>query len=677
MITLSNWLDSLPTSIIQTNPTIISLQGSVAVMRGNTNEGLELLNRAVLELSPQDNPRLFTNSLLRRSVTLRLTGDYQSSISDADIVIKLTQGNPDLSTTWAEALRAKGTSLFQLGKLKETLDCFNQALNTYQNIDDTHNSAILLMEIGLAYKASGDFVSAEKSYQKAYSYWKKTGNSTWLANLLNNLGELQHLTGEFIQASTTLEEAIQHAKKSGYNRIEAYSLASLGDLYRDIEAFSEALDVYHQSERIARKIRDYFLLFYIDLAKSNLAILKGDYFQAKKMLKSAEQKSLQSKSDYDKNLYLLEKSVFDFSNKRIQESIFSLEEVIKYFKQAGLKVEFFRATLFLSFACFLDNQTEKGRDKFLEIAHSISEPGYYTPILNSIRIIKPHFSKIKKDELFNHYIHDFTDRIDEFEKSLTSIRENFSGSTSVVVFSSPKLFIRTFGKIEIQLNNHIITGSEWQAQTARDLMLLILAHPEGLTKETIGEYFWPESSPAELKMRFKNTIYRLRHAIGKDTILFVDGYYRFNYSIEFDYDVEIFRKEIYLAEKSDVIKQKINRYHTAINLYNGEYLPELDYIWVLTERQTLYETYINTLLNISDLYYSIHEFENALMFAQNILVEDPCHENGHRLIMKIHAAMGNKAAVVRQFEQCKRVLEDELNTTPSTKTLTLFDNLIK
>ena len=85
-----------------------------------------------------------------------------------------------------------------------------------------------------------------------------------------------------MQASATLEEAIQYAKKSGYNRIEAYSLASLGDLYRDIEAFSEAIDVYHQSERIARKIRDYFLLFYIDMAKTNLAILKGDYFQAKK-----------------------------------------------------------------------------------------------------------------------------------------------------------------------------------------------------------------------------------------------------------------------------------------------------------------------------------------------------------------------------------------------------------
>ena len=290
LITLSTWLESLPISIIQTNPTIISLQGSVAVMRGNTNEGLELLNRAVIELSPQNNPRLYINSLLRRSITLRLTGDYQASISDAEKVIELSRNEPALSTAWAEALRAKGTALFQLGKLKETLDSFNQALNTYQNIDDTHNAAILLMEIGLAYKASGDFVSSEKSYQKAYIYWKKTENSTWLANLLNNLGELQHLTGDFVQASATLEEAIQHAKKSGYNRIEAYSLASLGDLYRDIEAFNESMDVYHQSERIARKIRDYFLLFYIDLAKSNLANLKGDYFQAKKMLKAAEQK---------------------------------------------------------------------------------------------------------------------------------------------------------------------------------------------------------------------------------------------------------------------------------------------------------------------------------------------------------------------------------------------------
>ena len=59
---------------------------------------------------------------------------------------------------------------------------------------------------------------------------------------------------------------------------------------------------------------------------------------------------------------------------------------------------------------------------------------------------------------------------------------------------------------------------------------------------------WPDSSPAELKMRFKNTIYRLRRAAGKEAILFEDeNIYRFNRALDYDEDSESFQREIELV----------------------------------------------------------------------------------------------------------------------------------
>ncbi len=128
----------------------------------------------------------------------------------------------------------------------------------------------------------------------------------------------------------------------------------------------------------------------------------------------------------------------------------------------------------------------------------------------------------------------------ENEQKLPALRKQLRRQSQIVRLAPPELTITTFGKNQIKLGDHIITGAEWMSQNARDLLLLLLMHPEGLTKEEIGEIFWPNSTPAELKLRFKNTIYRLRHAAGKDVVLFEDEIYLFNRGMDYEADCENF-----------------------------------------------------------------------------------------------------------------------------------------
>jgi LuxR family transcriptional regulator, maltose regulon positive regulatory protein len=248
----------------------------------------------------------------------------------------------------------------------------------------------------------------------------------------------------------------------------------------------------------------------------------------------------------------------------------------------------------------------------------------------------------------------------------------------IVPFAPPKLTIRSLGKIQVKISDHVISSSDWQVQTARDLFFLLLAHPEGLTKEEIGEIFWPDSSPSELKLRFKNTIYRLRHAAGKDAILFQgESLYLFNREMDYEYDLESFMKEVVQAGKAENRTKKIAHYENAVRFYKGPFLPEVDEEWVIVERERLFQRYVNSLLDLAILHLEDRDYNAALAYCQRALKEDSCQEDAHRIAMRVYAAMGNRALIMRQFEQCRQALLDEVNAPPSNQTQTLYKSLIQ
>jgi two-component SAPR family response regulator len=269
-------------------------------------------------------------------------------------------------------------------------------------------------------------------------------------------------------------------------------------------------------------------------------------------------------------------------------------------------------------------------------------------------------------------------QVEDYSNSISSARRLVRRHAGVVPFAPPKMIIRTMGKVQVKVADRVITSSDWQVQTARDLFLLLLAHPEGLTKEAIGEIFWPDSTISELKLRFKNTIYRLRHGAGKDAILFEgESRYLFNRTMDYEYDVESYLKEISLAERADTTEKRVAHYQNALRLYRGDYLPDLDESWVIAERERLFQSYIDVLLKLANMAMNNQKYEEALEICQKALKADSCQEDVHRLAMRIYAAMGNRALLIRQYDQCRQALLEEVDAEPSYQTQALYQSLIQ
>jgi len=158
---------------------------------------------------------------------------------------------------------------------------------------------------------------------------------------------------------------------------------------------------------------------------------------------------------------------------------------------------------------------------------------------------------------------------------------------SIVPLKPAKIFIRTFGKTQVSVRGRVIPASEWKSQSARDLFIFLALHHRSYEKEELGEIFWMNSTPEELKIRFKNTVYRLRRAVGKDMILYEDNRYEINSSIDLETDYEDFQNELVPRHAGESIAETLERLERAIRIHRGLFLKDVDMLWANRMREEI------------------------------------------------------------------------------------------
>jgi len=679
LTTLEGWLDALPEDEIERSPILLSLQGGLLMMRGEMHRSLELLDRALPMLSPEEHRFHYADALIRRSTILRALGEHDQALRDVEQAIELTSRNPRLAELRGVALHRKGVTLYYSGLLNEALGAFNEALEAFADLASAQQrySAYVLMDMGAVYVSLGNFVQAERSLMNAIECWLSSGNIVRLANAYNNLGDLQRQMGNYESALSSLQKSVEYARQSGYPRMEAYALASIGDLYRDLGAYVAAQEAYQQALVIMGRVQDHFLEVYLSLAQAVLASVQGNMDRARNWLAQAQRLSRDGGSAYEQHLCYLEAGRIDLLSGNIQAARETLQRALSFFASEGHSSEAQRAELYYLFSRIDASLEEATRTEALRVLSRFLGREIPMAVLCVLREMRSHLEMLACDPGISLPVRTLLQQVDHFEQQTYTLRKRLRREAVIVPFAGPQLVIHALGRIQVRLNDRPLEIGDWQTQSARDLFLFLLSRPEGVTREAIGAIFWPEASTHEVYLRFKNTLYRLRRAVGKDVVLFHDGYYQFNANLDYEYDVEQFFREIYHAERSTDVTQKIAAYQNALRYYQGPYLPGLDDAWVVIERQRLFQAYTEALLKLGSLYLEQGDARGALNCAQQLLQEDPCFEEAHRLAMQAYAAMGNRAAVVRQYDYCRRVLSEELNTTPSAATRSLYEALTR
>lgn len=673
--TLSAWIDVIPDDIAALHPIIGALRGKIAFSTGDTLQAMAFYNLAVDQMDIRENAEQLAQTLVWRANLNRLMGNLEPAISDAHRCMNLLTDEAEMQRIKGDAMRCIGLCIYHQGKLQEALTWLQNAFDITRTVGDQKNEAEIQMEMGIIYEHTGQYSRAKNAYQSALEYWNRAEDQINQSILLNNLGVLLQMMGDYEQACLSFKKALDYARSSGYKRIEAYILTGTGDMYAELQADEQAMEAYRLASQIADRVQEHFLQVYINTRWAALNGLRGDLADGYELIHRAESLIKPDGSEMEHQLCALEQAGLLVWDGKCGEAIPLLENACIFFGREGHKIQYDRANLYAILAYHACGQPHRVLEHMLLIrANAHNEYPPFALIALGTRL-RYKLDTIQIEHL-QEEINFIRKNVQFFEESLPALRRFVRENSQIIPFAPPVLYIQALGRVQVKLNDRRVTSSDWQTQAARDLFFLLLAHPEGMTKEEISLIFWPDATQDEARFRFKNTIYRLRRAVGKNSILLDQEIYRFNNRLDYEYDVEIFLKENALASQTSDPHEKLTHFREALTTYRGNYLTEINETWALNPREYLRQNYLNILMSAAQIYLDQNRYEQALEYCQRALDEDNLLEEAYQLSLKIYAASGNRVGLIRQYKRCVETLEREINAQPSPKTRALYEELL-
>jgi predicted ATPase/DNA-binding SARP family transcriptional activator len=227
------------------------------------------------------------------------------------------------------------------------------------------------------------------------------------------------------------------------------------------------------------------------------------------------------------------------------------------------------------------------------------------------------------------------------------------------IAAAPVLRVRALGPAEVRRGDTVLDiGSQ------RDLLLFLLSHPLGATKEQIGAALWPDADPAKLRNNFHVSVHRLRKVLGGNEWVEAKGdTYAVRAGIE--YDAGTFERDAIAALRA----RDAARLQRAVELYRGDFFENATSgEWYLDVRDRLRELYVKALAALA-------RTTNDPEAWQRLVDADPTDEEAARNLMKAMAAAGDTAGATRVYRRLVDTLRRVLDVGPEAETVALAERV--
>jgi DNA-binding SARP family transcriptional activator/pimeloyl-ACP methyl ester carboxylesterase len=203
------------------------------------------------------------------------------------------------------------------------------------------------------------------------------------------------------------------------------------------------------------------------------------------------------------------------------------------------------------------------------------------------------------------------------------------------------------------------------------------------TREALVTLLWPDFDYSSGRSDLSRTLFTLKKTIGSHFILADANSVSLNPEAGLRVDVHQFRQLVEACRKSvsldDDCRSKLTN---AAQLYKADFLagftlpgsPDFDE-WQLLETEALRRDLGWVFEKLVEGHAARSDFAVAIDYARRWVRLDRLHEPAQRRLIDLYALNGQRAEAHRQYQECVRLLSEELGVEPQPETQQLYEQI--
>ncbi len=564
---------------------------------------------------------------------------------------------------------------------------FRAALQSAEERNDEHYIRLIAHNLGTPAGMRGDFGEALRWLSRML---RKDGQTEPAAPMPQeavahlNIARCYLYRGDFASSEKHLDNALEHCQMFNLVAAQAETFETYGNLYRERGEIERAVEYYGRAARA--------------YDEAGIALNRTELFEERALLSLQVRDFASAQSQIDRLIAVRpqekdELSFFTASLTRgrilaargeYQTAQDDLVQAVDYFHRQGLYYYEAQASAVLA-SCALHLGKEPEMIERLRRAIDLAARYDYEYWLG--RQVVNHPELFATEEALELLPLDLREQVAVAPQPTTEPVQPLVSEIELAAKPLTDLTVNMLGPVEILRDPaRPLASDAWSTRRARDIFCFIVSRRHHLaSKDTIIDTFWGETDFEAVEKNFHPTVSHIRKALNSNQplkqnfLLYRDGDYQLNAEFSYRIDIEEFDRLVSEGEnarRARRFEECISAYERALVLYRGEFMQGSYEPWVEEQRTYYREQYLRLLEALAGVAQNAADWPRVMQLAHLIIHEDPFREDIHCMIMRAHAAEGNRGAAKEQFETLKRLLQRELGVEPSAETRKLFQQLI-
>ncbi len=235
---------------------------------------------------------------------------------------------------------------------------------------------------------------------------------------------------------------------------------------------------------------------------------------------------------------------------------------------------------------------------------------------------------------------------------------------------SETLHVRLIGRSTITIG---ASPLHFRAQRAVVLIAYLAVTRQAFSRETVATWLWDDRTQKQSMANMRRLLARMPAEI--KPYLRVD-----NQAVGLDFDrpisVDLWAWETAIAERDIATLQTLSKQFQP-KLLDGVLIRDSWGVdeWIIAQQARWQQTTLAAFRQLSQHALHHRQIEDGIRYARQLVAIDSLLESSHRLLMRLYVRGGQRTLALRQFEQCRDVLQAEFGIMPDAETIALVERI--